>query len=47
MATDAVGVDDMVFLPTLSEQDILENTKKRFLKGFIYTNVSSAILVAV
>ncbi|XP_038628393.1 unconventional myosin-If [Tachyglossus aculeatus] len=38
------GVDDMVLLPRVSEEAIVENLKKRFLDDYIFTYIGSVLI---
>ncbi|KYQ89843.1 myosin IB [Tieghemostelium lacteum] len=40
------GTDDLVMLPKISEEEIVENLKKRYMNDFIYTNIGP-VLIAV
>ena len=39
------GVDDLVMLPNISENDIVENLKKRYNNNAIYTNIGPVLIV--
>jgi len=41
---DRVGVDDLVMLDDLSESSIVENLRKRYSKGIIYTSIGSVLI---
>eukprot|EP00009_Paramoeba_aestuarina_P006262 CAMPEP_0201524616 /NCGR_PEP_ID=MMETSP0161_2-20130828/23827_1 /ASSEMBLY_ACC=CAM_ASM_000251 /TAXON_ID=180227 /ORGANISM="Neoparamoeba aestuarina, Strain SoJaBio B1-5/56/2" /LENGTH=1170 /DNA_ID=CAMNT_0047924107 /DNA_START=39 /DNA_END=3551 /DNA_ORIENTATION=- len=43
---DAVGVDDLVMLPKVTEEGILDNLRKRYSNKLIYSNIGP-VLIAV
>jgi myosin-1 len=38
------GYDDMVLLPKITEQAILDNLKKRFMDSYIYTYIGPVLI---
>ncbi|EGG13950.1 myosin IB [Cavenderia fasciculata] len=38
------GTDDLVMLPKISEEEIVENLKKRYMNDFIYTNIGPVLI---
>eukprot|EP01133_Synstelium_polycarpum_P004330 gene4330-5057_t len=38
------GTDDLVMLPKISEDEIVENLKKRYMNDFIYTNIGPVLI---
>ena len=39
-----IGVDDLVMLPKVTEADIVENLKKRYMNQLIYTNIGPVLI---
>jgi myosin I len=38
------GVDDLVMLPKVTEGDIIDNLKKRYMNDLIYTNIGPVLI---